>query len=124
MPKNHFQDRASHLSAEHRQPELNPGSLKLSLAIRYILPRKMPPLQGFSDISFQSHIDLTTAVIALLGPLIQYQSTGGARIRFPIGTAAHFDEVAAELEGFARPLYVLVQSTIFSCDSKATILNC
>lgn len=67
----------------------------------------MPPLQGFSNNPLITHSDLTTAVYSLLTPLIRYQSENGARIRLPISTAAHFDETAAQLEGFARPLWAI-----------------
>jgi hypothetical protein len=67
----------------------------------------MPPLQGFSDNPFNKRADLEAAVYALLKALIPYQSAHGARIRLPVGTAAHFDEAAAQLEGFARPLWAI-----------------
>lgn len=65
----------------------------------------MPPLPGFSDNPFQSRADLVAANAALLNPLKAYQSPLGARIRLPIATGTHFDEIAAQLEGFARPLW-------------------
>ncbi|PVH73501.1 hypothetical protein DL98DRAFT_501130 [Cadophora sp. DSE1049] len=67
----------------------------------------MPPLPGFSDNPFLTHTDLTTAIYSLLTPLTRYQSPNGARIRLPISTATHFDETAAQLEGFARPLWAI-----------------
>ncbi|KAE9363394.1 hypothetical protein N431DRAFT_391140 [Stipitochalara longipes BDJ] len=67
----------------------------------------MPPLAGFSDNLLRTREDLLTAVYALLTPLTKYQSPKGARIRLPVGTAAHFDETAAQLEGFARPLWAI-----------------
>lgn len=71
------------------------------------LPPNMPPLPGFSDSSFQSHADFKTASIALLRALKAYQSPGGARIRLPLVTGTHFDDVAAQLEGFARALWAV-----------------
>ena len=67
----------------------------------------MSPLAGFSDNPFQTREDLANAAYALLTPLQQYQSPRGARIRLPVGSAAHFDETAAQLEGFARPLWAV-----------------
>ncbi|CZR54606.1 uncharacterized protein PAC_04490 [Phialocephala subalpina] len=67
----------------------------------------MPPLPGFSDNPLRTRSDLLTAVYALLTPLIQYQTPNGARVRIPVATAAHFDETAAQLEGFARPLWAI-----------------
>ena len=42
----------------------------------------------------------------LFQPLLPYFSEGGARVRLD-GAAAHFDRAAADLEGFARPLWGL-----------------
>ncbi|KAF2112786.1 hypothetical protein BDV96DRAFT_157389 [Lophiotrema nucula] len=67
----------------------------------------MPPLDGFSDNSFTTHNDFNNACLALLRALRPYQSTGGARIKLPLATGTHFDEVAAQLEGFARPLWAV-----------------
>ncbi|MGK9051392.1 DUF2264 domain-containing protein [Neorhizobium petrolearium] len=51
--------------------------------------------------------DLQKAVADLFSPLLPYFSEGGARVRLS-ATAAHFDRAAADLEGFARPLWGLV----------------
>ncbi|KAK2608893.1 hypothetical protein QQS21_002606 [Conoideocrella luteorostrata] len=67
----------------------------------------MPQLSGFSNNPLQTKEDVTTATRALLQPLIPYFSAGRARIRLPIASGAHFDEVAADLEGYARPLWVV-----------------
>jgi hypothetical protein len=67
----------------------------------------MPPLLGFSDNPFRTRDDLIRATLALLSPLLPYFSPAKARIRIPVGTAAHFDDDAAELEGFARPLWAI-----------------
>ncbi|KPM46157.1 hypothetical protein AK830_g258 [Neonectria ditissima] len=67
----------------------------------------MPPLQGFSDNPLRTRDDLVLAAISLLQPLTPYFSPGKARIRLPVGTGAHFDEGAAQLEGFARPLWTI-----------------
>jgi hypothetical protein len=67
----------------------------------------MPPLPGFSDNPFQTRADLVRAANALLKPLEHYRSPGKARIRLATATAAGFSEAAAQLEGFARPLWVV-----------------
>ncbi|VUC32925.1 unnamed protein product [Clonostachys rosea] len=67
----------------------------------------MPPLAGFSDNPFRSRSDVLVAVKALLRPLLPYFSPGCARIRIPVATGTHFDETAAQLEGYARPLWVV-----------------
>ncbi|KAL2016684.1 hypothetical protein VTK56DRAFT_3186 [Thermocarpiscus australiensis] len=67
----------------------------------------MTPLRGFSDNPFQTRSDLVRAAKALLKPLEQYQSAGKARIKIATGTGAGFSETAAQLEGFARPLWVV-----------------
>ena len=51
--------------------------------------------------------DLTKAVMDLFNPLLPYFSEGGARVRLS-ATGAIFDYAAAELEGFARPLWGIV----------------
>ncbi|SPN99269.1 uncharacterized protein DNG_02306 [Cephalotrichum gorgonifer] len=67
----------------------------------------MPPLPGFSDNPLRSRSDVVRATLALLRPLLQHFSPGKGRIRLPSSTGAHFDEVAAQLEGFARPLWAV-----------------
>lgn len=68
---------------------------------------KMPPLPGFSDNPLKSRSDVIKATLALLRPLVPCFSPGKGRIRVPVGTGAHFDETAAQLEGFARPLWAV-----------------
>ena len=51
-----------------------------------------------------SRADVERAVAALFAPLLPYFSPSGARVRLS-ATAAHFDQAAADLEGFARPLW-------------------
>ncbi|KAF4820214.1 hypothetical protein CGCSCA5_v004049 [Colletotrichum siamense] len=67
----------------------------------------MPPLPGFSDNPLRTRSDLIRATLALLRPLIPHFSPSKARIRVPVSTATHFDETAAQLEGFARPLWAV-----------------
>ncbi|KAM0425901.1 hypothetical protein ACHAPT_008839 [Fusarium lateritium] len=76
----------------------------------------MPPLPGFSDNPFKTRTDSIRATIALLKPLINYFSPEKARIRIPISTGTHFDESAAQLEGFARPLWA-VGALLYGYDS-------
>lgn len=75
----------------------------------------MPPLAGFSDNKFLTHADFKNACISLLHALKPYQSPGGARIRLPLVTGTHFDDVAAQLEGFARPLWAIGALLHSSC---------
>ncbi|KAL2127421.1 hypothetical protein VTI74DRAFT_10758 [Chaetomium olivicolor] len=67
----------------------------------------MPPLPGFSDNPFQTRADLVRAATALLKPLEQYRSPGKSRIRLATATGAGFSETAAQLEGYARSLWVV-----------------
>jgi hypothetical protein len=67
----------------------------------------MPPLPGFSDNPFKTRSDVVRAATAVLKPLQQYQSPGKARIRIATATGAGFSETAAQLEGFARPLWII-----------------
>tara|TARA_R110002003_G_scaffold193_4_gene14948 strand:+ start:3565 stop:5583 length:2019 start_codon:yes stop_codon:yes gene_type:complete len=67
----------------------------------------MPPLPGFSDNPFLTRSDLIRAATALIQPLHQYKSPANARIKLATSTAAGFSETAAQLEGFARPLWVV-----------------
>ena len=67
----------------------------------------MPPLVGFSDNPLKDRDDIIQAAIALTKPLHQYFSPGAAFVHLPSSTGTHFDERAARLEGFARPLWVI-----------------
>ncbi|KAJ5610551.1 hypothetical protein N7510_007270 [Penicillium lagena] len=67
----------------------------------------MPPLREFSDNPLQTRDDLELAALSILEPLHAYFSPGRAKIRLPVGTGAHFDDLAAQLEGFARPLWTV-----------------
>ncbi|KAH8668832.1 hypothetical protein BX600DRAFT_362027, partial [Xylariales sp. PMI_506] len=71
----------------------------------------------FSDNPFRTRADLVTAAVALIRPLERYKSSGGARIKIDTDTGAGFDEVAAQLEGFARPLWA-VASLLSSCQAQ------
>ncbi|AQZ53965.1 DUF2264 domain-containing protein [Martelella mediterranea] len=50
--------------------------------------------------------DIEQALHALFNPLLPFFSEGRARVRLS-GNAAHFDRIAADVEGFARPLWGL-----------------
>lgn len=50
--------------------------------------------------------DMRRALIDLFDPLLSYFSEGNARVRID-AAGAHFDRAAADLEGFARPLWGL-----------------
>ncbi|MCX2721498.1 DUF2264 domain-containing protein [Roseibium salinum] len=52
----------------------------------------------------QTRADVQRAAGDLFKPLLPYFSPSGARVRLS-AMAAHFDQAAAELEGFARPLW-------------------
>ncbi|KAJ5377851.1 uncharacterized protein N7496_005260 [Penicillium cataractarum] len=67
----------------------------------------MPPLRGFSDNKFQDRNDALTATKALIRALVPYFSPGKARVQLPVYSGAHFDETAAQLEGFARPIWAV-----------------
>ena len=67
----------------------------------------MPPLKGFSGNAFKTYTEFKVASVALLRALEPYQSQGGARIKLPLVTGTHFDDVAAQLEGYARPLWAV-----------------
>jgi hypothetical protein len=66
------------------------------------------PLHGNS---LKTRDDLAKAVLDLFAPLLPYFSQGGARVRLG-ATSAHFDRAAADLEGFARPLWGIVPLTV------------
>lgn len=67
----------------------------------------MPALSGFSDNPFVDRSDLITGALALLRPLEQYKSPEKTRIKVATASGAGFGETSAQLEGFARPLWVV-----------------
>jgi hypothetical protein len=86
----------------------------------------MPPLNDFSNNPFTTHTDFKTASIALLRALKPYQSPHGARIKLPLSTGTHFDDVAAQLEGYARPLWAvgaLMHSNTVSPDEYEELIE-
>ncbi|KAH8678942.1 hypothetical protein BGZ60DRAFT_561932 [Tricladium varicosporioides] len=67
----------------------------------------MPPLAGFSDNPLESRDDVLRAAVSFLSPLQPYKSSCYARIKLSTSTGTGFDEISAQLEGFARPLWVV-----------------
>ena len=67
----------------------------------------MPPLSNFFNNAFGTHEDFVQAALALIQPLNRYKSPHNARIKIATSTGAGFSETAAQLEGFARPLWVV-----------------
>ncbi|RMJ10891.1 hypothetical protein CDV36_009467 [Fusarium kuroshium] len=67
----------------------------------------MTGLAGFTDNPFRDRSDLVRAATALVQPLGAYRSPANARVKLFPSTAAAFDDVAAQLEGFARPLWAV-----------------
>ncbi|KAH8819896.1 hypothetical protein F5884DRAFT_29030 [Xylogone sp. PMI_703] len=88
----------------------------------------MSPLLGFSDNLFQCRDDVLKAATSLLRALEPYKSPCGARVRLATATGAGFDEIAAQLEGFARPLWVVAdlltsQTSVSGRDSLISDLS-
>ncbi|WP_087004424.1 DUF2264 domain-containing protein [Rhizobium sullae] len=67
-------------------------------------PARANPLYGNALLSRD---DVARAALDLFKPLLPYFSEGGARVRLS-AIGAHFDRAAADLEGFARPLWGIV----------------
>ncbi|WP_240230353.1 DUF2264 domain-containing protein [Devosia lacusdianchii] len=66
-------------------------------------PASANPLHGNP---LKTRADVEKALHDLFNPLLPFFSEGGARVRLD-GAGAHFDRAAADLEGFARPLWGL-----------------
>lgn len=64
---------------------------------------------------FRNRADVMAAARSLADPLLRHASAGGARIRRS-DAGAEFDAVAAELEGFARPLWGLAPAAAGGAD--------
>lgn len=67
----------------------------------------MPSLPHFSDNPFQTRNQFQAAARTLINALRPFHSPGGACIKLALATGTHFDDVAAQLEGFARPLWAI-----------------
>lgn len=63
-------------------------------------------MHPFFNNPLQTRKDVQEALVSLLDPLEAFTSPGGARVQLG-ETGVHFDAVAAQLEGFARPLWGL-----------------
>ena len=77
----------------------------------------------FSGNRLRSRADLQQAVVDLFKPLKPRFSEGAARVRVGY-TGAHFDNHAAELEGFARPLWGIVPLVAGGADFPYQDLYC
>jgi hypothetical protein len=60
----------------------------------------------FASNPLQTKAELAKFLVGLLDPLAAHTSPGGARIHLG-HTATHYDEAAAQLEGFSRPIWGL-----------------
>lgn len=65
---------------------------------------RISPLAGNE---FKTREDVEGAFLDLFNPLLKAFSPGGARVRLD-DSAAHFEQAASDLEGFARPLWGIV----------------
>ncbi len=75
-------------------------------------PRRFNPLHGNP---LRTRADVERALRDCFAPLRPHFSEGGARVRLS-GAAAHFDRAAADLEGFARPLWGLAPAAAGGLD--------
>ncbi|KIP11634.1 hypothetical protein PHLGIDRAFT_83306 [Phlebiopsis gigantea 11061_1 CR5-6] len=64
------------------------------------------PPPPFASNPLKTRVDLSQFLTSLLDPLAAHTSPGGARIHLGF-TGTHFDETAAHLEGFSRPIWGL-----------------
>lgn len=64
------------------------------------------PVTLFQPNELKTRDDLEKFLVELLDPLAAHTSPGGARIHLG-HTATHYDEIAAQLEGFSRPIWGL-----------------
>lgn len=60
----------------------------------------------FAENPLKTREDLAEFLVDLLNPLAAHTSPGGARIHLG-HTGTHYDETAAQLEGFSRPIWGL-----------------
>ena len=63
----------------------------------------------------RTRVDVEAALRVLAQPVERYRSKGGARLRLS-AAAAHFDQAAADLEGFARLLWGLAPAQVGGAD--------
>ncbi|PSS65925.1 hypothetical protein C6558_06020 [Ensifer sp. NM-2] len=69
----------------------------------------------WSGNELRTRADVERALKSLCAPAEPNRSAGGARLRFD-ATAAHFDQAAADLEGFSRLLWGLVPAQVGGAD--------
>lgn len=90
------------LEGQQRQP-LAPGGLTLAESN---LMKADKPRSVFGDNPLRTRADFQQAARDLFAPLVPYYEQGGARV--VLGpTAAIYDEAAASLEAFIRPIWAL-----------------
>jgi hypothetical protein len=77
-----------------------------TLSISAATANRASPLHPFSKNPFRTRQDVVDAVASLLDPLVGGFSPGYALIRCGY-TGTRFDEAAAQIEGYARPLWGL-----------------
>lgn len=83
----------------------------------------MPPLHGFSDNPLQTRSQVVKAAQALIKPLEGYTSPGYSRVRIPVTSGTLYDETAAQLEGFSRPLWIIGSLLMSGQPDEALIAN-
>ncbi|EMD37791.1 hypothetical protein CERSUDRAFT_114450 [Gelatoporia subvermispora B] len=71
-----------------------------------VYPEAFAPAIPFASNPVSTKAELAAFLVGLLDPLAAHTSPGGARIHLGF-TGTHFDETAAHLEGFSRPLWGL-----------------
>lgn len=64
----------------------------------------MSKLHPFFSNPLKTRADLEAALISLLDPLASFTSPGGSLVKLG-HTATHYDDIAAQIEGFSRPLW-------------------
>ncbi|XP_006463795.1 hypothetical protein AGABI2DRAFT_145015 [Agaricus bisporus var. bisporus H97] len=74
---------------------------------------------SFASNPLVSKSDLRAFLVGLLDPLAAHTSPGGARIHLGY-TATHYDETAAQLEGFSRPIWGLASLLAGGADYTGT----
>ncbi|MAM12746.1 MAG: hypothetical protein CML23_20315 [Rhizobiaceae bacterium] len=74
---------------------------------RQPLVRRMADCNPMAGNPLKTKADLQAAVIGFYAPLVPWYSPGNARLRLSAGSA-HYDDDAAEMEAFIRPLWGIV----------------
>ena len=71
------------------------------------LVRRMADCNPLADNPLKTKIDLQTAMAGFYAPLVPWYSSGNARLSLSAGSA-HYDDDAAQMEAFVRPLWGIV----------------